>query len=112
MSTGAVGGCSLDWPAGPKDTACAVNRTSKQQRSKVKTCLDNFMAYSPVQKWDHSFGVKPVLKRDLVNSLGNITGRAASLAACHCGGPNLPARRGEFEFRSRAAAGFQRRLRE
>src|SRR3984893_11333919 len=76
MSTGAVRGCSLDWPAGPKDSACAVNRTSKQQRSKVKTCLDNFMAYSPVQKWDHSFGVKPVLKHEPLS-----TASGTSLAA-------------------------------
>src|ERR1700722_20901849 len=54
--TGCVGACVcvLDWPVKPKDSASVVNCTSKQQRSKVKICLTNFMAYSPVQK-NHIF---------------------------------------------------------
>src|SRR6266403_5927031 len=47
---GGVGDCSLDWLIGPYESACAVNCTSKKQRSRVKACLDNFMANSPVQK--------------------------------------------------------------
>src|SRR4029077_14659057 len=62
--TGVVGAGagSLDWPVGAKDSACAVNRTSKQQRSRLKICFDNFMTYSPVQKSDHFLGVRLMLK--------------------------------------------------
>src|SRR6266481_5259502 len=31
--TGESGDCSSDWLSGPEDSACALNRTSKQQRS-------------------------------------------------------------------------------
>src|SRR5229473_7226350 len=112
---GEAGDCSSDWPVGPKDSACAVNCTSKQQRSRIKTCLDNFMTYSPVQNWDHPLGVKPVLNRlhaPSSTALRNLTGRAACPAGCHCGGPSLPVRRAPFLFRSHAAEGFQCRLRE
>src|SRR5467141_2478510 len=61
--TGGADACSLDWPVGPRDSACAVNRASEQQRSKIKTRLNNFMAYSPVQNRDHPLDVKPVLKQ-------------------------------------------------
>src|SRR5205807_5601420 len=40
---GGVGGCSLDWPVGPKDSACAVNRTRKQQTSTFKIRFDKFI---------------------------------------------------------------------
>src|SRR6267378_4919054 len=89
--TGAAGDCSLDWPVGPKDSACAVNRTSKQQRSKDKICLDNFMANSPVQNWDHPLGVNPSLKqfhKPSSTAFRNLTGHAAHPAGCHCGGPS------------------------
>src|SRR5260370_15346591 len=41
--------CSLDWLVGLSELACAVSCTSKQPKSKSKTCLDNltFMAMSP-----------------------------------------------------------------
>src|SRR6266436_8914297 len=113
--TGEADDCSSDWPARPKDSACAVNCTSKQQRSRIKTCLDNFMTYSPVQNWDHPLGVEPVLKKfhkPSSTALKNLTGHAASPAGCHCGGPSLPVRRAPFLLRSRAAEGFQCRLRE
>src|SRR6267142_1876919 len=75
---GGAGGWSLVWPVEPKDSACAVNRTSKQQRSKIKTCLDNFMAYSPVQNCNHLFSFKSVIRR-LHSSSSSRQG--ASLAA-------------------------------
>src|SRR6267143_2302639 len=78
--TGAAGDCSLDWPVGPKDSACAVNRTSKQQRSKDKICLDNFMANSPVQNCNHLFSFKSVIRK-LHSSSSSRQG--ASLAAKH-----------------------------
>src|SRR5260370_28405765 len=51
--TGESGGWSFDWLIEPYASACAVNPTSKQQRSTTKTCLESFitfMANSPVRK--------------------------------------------------------------
>src|SRR6266403_845805 len=112
---GGVVDCVLDWPVGPKDSACAVNRTSKQQRSRTKTCLDNFMTYSPVQNWDRPLTVKTVLRQFREPSstpLRNLTAHAMLRAGCHYGGPSLPGRRAPFAPRSRAAEGYRYRLRE
>src|SRR5205807_2239586 len=87
----------------------------KQQRSKVKTCLDNFIAYSPVQNWNHRLAVKSVLKQFHEPSSGalrKLIGRAACPAECHGGEPSLPVRRFPLAPRSPAAEGFQYRLLE
>src|ERR1700693_5898180 len=34
--TGEAGDCSPDWPVGPKDSACAVERANKKQKKKDK----------------------------------------------------------------------------